>query len=228
MNSITGGLPQQLYIVYTPKNAASGAIDYEVPVGGGDTKVRVHLDANYASSQYSFQLEPTKTEPSFIVNGRVALADIAVGEQQQGDAGILGRATCSTGPTSIAARPRTRRRCSTITDRRWFRPITAASWATTATSTRRGPGASSSARSSERAAGIAKNRGHAASDSEVAKAASSDGVAPRTLDKFSAGMRRGKAASSNLGLRRGRPRLCVCAPASLVDIPPRDGGRDRD
>ncbi len=80
VNSITGGLPQQLYIVYTPKNAASGSIDYEVPVGGKSTSVRVHLDANYASSQYSFQLEPTKTEPSFIVNGRIALADIAVND----------------------------------------------------------------------------------------------------------------------------------------------------
>jgi iron complex outermembrane receptor protein len=78
VNSITGGLPQQLYIVYTPKNAASGSIDYSVPVGKGDTAVSVHFDANYASSQYSFQLEPTKTDPSFIVNGRIALTDIAV------------------------------------------------------------------------------------------------------------------------------------------------------
>ena len=29
-------LPQQLYIVYTPTNAASGSIDYDVPVGNGD------------------------------------------------------------------------------------------------------------------------------------------------------------------------------------------------
>jgi iron complex outermembrane receptor protein len=83
VNSITGGLPQQLYIVYTPKNAASGAIDYEVPVGGGSTKVRLHLDANYASSQYSFQLEPTKTDPSFVVNGRIALADLDLGDKNK-------------------------------------------------------------------------------------------------------------------------------------------------
>ena len=83
VNSITGGLPQQLYIVYTPNNAASGAIDYELPVGGGSTKVRFHLDGNYASSQYSFQLEPTKTDPSFIVNGRVALSDIAVDDRNK-------------------------------------------------------------------------------------------------------------------------------------------------
>ncbi len=77
VNPLTGGLPQQLYIVYTPTNAASGAIDYvlPVPVAGG-ANLRFHLDGNYASSQYSFQLEPTKTDPSFVVNGRIALADI--------------------------------------------------------------------------------------------------------------------------------------------------------
>ena len=83
VNSITGGLPQQLYIVYTPNNAASGAIDYELPLGSGNTKVRFHLDAAYASSQYSFQLEPTKTDPSFIVNGRVALADLEAGNSNK-------------------------------------------------------------------------------------------------------------------------------------------------
>ena len=78
VNSITGGLPQQLYIVYTPNNAASGAIDYQVPVGGNGATIRLHLDANYASSQYSFQLEPIKTDPSFVVNGRIAIADIGI------------------------------------------------------------------------------------------------------------------------------------------------------
>ncbi|MBB4840088.1 iron complex outermembrane receptor protein [Sphingomonas kyeonggiensis] len=77
VNPLTGGLPQQLYIVYTPTNAASGAIDYALPVNvAGGANLRIHLDANYASSQYSFQLEPTKTDPSFVVNGRIALADI--------------------------------------------------------------------------------------------------------------------------------------------------------
>ncbi len=83
VNSITGGLPQQLYIVYTPRNAASGSIDYNVPIGSNSTSIRVHLDANYSSSQYSFQLEPTKTDASFIVNGRIALADIAVNESNK-------------------------------------------------------------------------------------------------------------------------------------------------
>jgi iron complex outermembrane receptor protein len=84
VNSITGGLPQQLYIVYTPKNAASGAIDYVKPVQiAGGANIRLHLDANYASSQYSFQLEPTKTSASFVVNGRLALADVLVGDHSK-------------------------------------------------------------------------------------------------------------------------------------------------
>ena len=81
VNPLTPGAPaQQLYIVYTPRNAASGAIDYAMPVGNGDATVRFHLDGNYASSQYSFQLEPTKTDASFVMNGRLALADIAVSD----------------------------------------------------------------------------------------------------------------------------------------------------
>jgi iron complex outermembrane receptor protein len=85
VNPLTGGLPQQLYIVYTPRNAASGAIDYVVPVGigGGGASLRLHLDGNYASSQYSFELEPTKTDASFIANGRLALADIAVTDRNR-------------------------------------------------------------------------------------------------------------------------------------------------
>jgi len=83
VNGITGGLPQQLYIVYTPKNAASGAIDYNMPIGRNDASVRLHLDAAYASSQNTFQLEPTRSDASFIVNGRLALADIAVTDRNR-------------------------------------------------------------------------------------------------------------------------------------------------
>jgi iron complex outermembrane receptor protein len=81
VNPITGGLPQQLYIVYTPKSAASGAIDYVLPVPAiaSDANIRFHLDGNYSGRQYSFQLEPTQTDSSFVVNGRITLGDIAVG-----------------------------------------------------------------------------------------------------------------------------------------------------
>ncbi|MBW0007516.1 MAG: TonB-dependent receptor, partial [Sphingomonas sp.] len=80
VNPILGGPPQQLYIVYTPKNAASGYIDYQLPTSISNGKLRFHLDANYASPQYSFQLEPTKTDSSFVVNGRIALADVEVND----------------------------------------------------------------------------------------------------------------------------------------------------
>ncbi|KTT73779.1 TonB-dependent receptor [Sphingomonas endophytica] len=73
----------QVYVVYTPRNAASAYADYEVPVGGGDTKLRFHIDGNYGSSVYSFQNESTKTDPTFIVNGRIALADIRLNDHGQ-------------------------------------------------------------------------------------------------------------------------------------------------
>ncbi len=73
-NPFDGDKLVQVYTVYTPEHAASGAIDYELPVG--TSTLRFHLDGNYASGQYSMANDPTKTGSSFIVNGRVALADI--------------------------------------------------------------------------------------------------------------------------------------------------------
>ncbi|HVY33185.1 MAG TPA: TonB-dependent receptor, partial [Caulobacteraceae bacterium] len=72
-------------------NAASAYIDYVTPVGS--MTFRAHLDANYADPQYSFQAEfadvsatgvqnaivAQKGQSSFIVNGNVALGDIAMG-----------------------------------------------------------------------------------------------------------------------------------------------------
>jgi len=66
----------QVFTVYTPRHAASGYADYELPAGIGNAKLRFHLDANYAGKQYSFQAEPVKTDSSFIVNARIALADV--------------------------------------------------------------------------------------------------------------------------------------------------------
>jgi len=75
----TFGVLTQVYVVYTPENAASGFINYELPLNfGGDAKLRFHIDANYADPQYSFQSESVKTDSSFIVNGRIALADVRV------------------------------------------------------------------------------------------------------------------------------------------------------
>lgn len=74
----TFGVITQVYTVFTPKHALSGSADFETPVGSGDTRLRLHLDANYASPQYSFQSESVQTESSFVVNGSLALADIAL------------------------------------------------------------------------------------------------------------------------------------------------------
>ncbi len=76
LNPFTG-VTQKVYIVYTPRNAASGAIDYSTDVGMGTLKL--HLDGNYAQSTQSFDQFATKNDPSFIVNGRISLADIDLG-----------------------------------------------------------------------------------------------------------------------------------------------------
>jgi iron complex outermembrane receptor protein len=79
----TFGVLTPVFVVYTPPNAASGFIDYEIPVGKANAAVRLHLDANYADAQYSFQSESVKTDSSFIVNGRLSLADIDMGDGRQ-------------------------------------------------------------------------------------------------------------------------------------------------
>ncbi len=65
--------------MYTPANAASAYIDYEIPVGA-QARVRLHLDANYADADHSFDSESLFTDSSFIVNGRIALAGIPIAD----------------------------------------------------------------------------------------------------------------------------------------------------
>jgi iron complex outermembrane receptor protein len=77
---LPGSPPFQVFTVYTPKHAGSAYVDYELPSGIGNGKWRAHLDANYAGRQYSFQAENVKTDSSFIVNGRIALADVEVNQ----------------------------------------------------------------------------------------------------------------------------------------------------
>jgi len=74
----TFGVLTPVFTVYTPPNATSGYIDYEIPIN--DMALRFHIDANYADAQYSFQSESVKTDSSFIVNGRIALADIKLNQ----------------------------------------------------------------------------------------------------------------------------------------------------
>ena len=80
---ITTPVFQTVYILYTPENALSGSIDYDVPVGGNGTLLRFHVDANYSDPVHTFVSETTLTDKSFLVNGRISLADMPMGEGGQ-------------------------------------------------------------------------------------------------------------------------------------------------
>ena len=79
-----------IYQTYTPKYAASGAIDYELPMNG--FTIRAHLAGNYDSGFYVNANDPVYVgsgsasnvyqpigEKAFIVNGRLAIADVETG-----------------------------------------------------------------------------------------------------------------------------------------------------
>ncbi|MFM7027198.1 MAG: TonB-dependent receptor [Chakrabartia sp.] len=70
---------QKFFIVFTPRNAASASVDYELPFAGSDTKVKFHIDANYSQATQSFDQFATKNDASFVVNGRLSIVDIALG-----------------------------------------------------------------------------------------------------------------------------------------------------
>ncbi len=79
-----------IYQTYTPAHSASGGIDYELPLDG--FTVRAHLDGNFETGYYGNNNDPRyrgvgnvanvyqpKGDNGFIVNGRLAIGDIAVG-----------------------------------------------------------------------------------------------------------------------------------------------------
>lgn len=81
---VTGNPLQPLFLVYTPPHAASGNIDYTIPMSANSAiALKLHLDANYSAAHYSFDNEPVKVDPSTLVNARVSLVDIPLGETGQ-------------------------------------------------------------------------------------------------------------------------------------------------
>ncbi len=83
-NPLVAGNPlQPLFLVYTPPHALSGNVDYVVPLGGNGTKLRFHVDANYSAAHYSFDNEPVLVDKSFLVNARLAIADIPMNDAGQ-------------------------------------------------------------------------------------------------------------------------------------------------
>ncbi|WP_421730891.1 TonB-dependent receptor [Brevundimonas sp.] len=68
------GVSQQVFIIYTPENAGTVAADWESPLMGAT--FRAHIDANYADASHSFEQFEVENDKSFIVNARLAIADI--------------------------------------------------------------------------------------------------------------------------------------------------------
>jgi len=79
-NPFLGNVLTPVFVVFTPENAFSGSLDYEVPVAG--MLGRFHVDFNTASDTYSFQNETTKTDSSFIVNSSIGLAEIPLDDNK--------------------------------------------------------------------------------------------------------------------------------------------------
>ncbi len=80
---ITTPVFQEVFIVYTPKHAVSGSVDYDLPIGDVGATVKLHLDGNYSSPSYTFDNEAVKNEKSFLVNARLSLADIPMADGGQ-------------------------------------------------------------------------------------------------------------------------------------------------
>jgi iron complex outermembrane receptor protein len=80
--AITTPVFQDVFVVYTPKHALTGSIDYQTNIGNSDTMIKLHLGGNYTSPAYSFDNEDVLNQKSFIVNGRVSVADINVAKRK--------------------------------------------------------------------------------------------------------------------------------------------------
>ncbi len=77
-NPFANNALQRVFIVYTPKNAFSASMDYEIPLERA--RIRAHLDFAAADGYHALSSEAAHTQKSFVVNGRLALTDIQVRE----------------------------------------------------------------------------------------------------------------------------------------------------
>lgn len=68
---------QPVYIVFTPKNVWNIALDYSKPISKID--LLAHIDVNGADATQTFDQYDTKNDASIIVNGRIAIGSIPVG-----------------------------------------------------------------------------------------------------------------------------------------------------
>lgn len=68
-----------VYPIYTPRNAASGSIDYSLSLGR--VSPFIHVDANIADRQYTTSSDRTLSGKPFVINGRFGLGSIRIGNQ---------------------------------------------------------------------------------------------------------------------------------------------------
>jgi iron complex outermembrane receptor protein len=67
-------LVQPVFIVFTPENAYSASADYTYPLSFAN--LRLHIDGNYADATQTFDQTPVTNDAQFLMNARIALADI--------------------------------------------------------------------------------------------------------------------------------------------------------
>jgi iron complex outermembrane receptor protein len=65
---------QRVNVIYTPKNAMTATVDYDLPLSFAT--LHSHLDANAADGYYASSADSRKTDSSLTFNGRIALSDI--------------------------------------------------------------------------------------------------------------------------------------------------------
>ena len=65
-----------IYPLYVPRNAGTIFADYDLPLESAT--FHAHIDGNFADGQYTGSTDPTKSDSSFIVNGRLSVGDIEV------------------------------------------------------------------------------------------------------------------------------------------------------
>ncbi|MFD2429188.1 TonB-dependent receptor domain-containing protein [Sphingobium scionense] len=75
-NPFAGNALQTVFVVYTPKNAFSGAIDYSLPLDWAT--LRAHVDANGGDGYHSQSSDAALTDSAFLVNARLSFADITL------------------------------------------------------------------------------------------------------------------------------------------------------
>jgi iron complex outermembrane receptor protein len=75
--------------LYTPENAVSGTFDYQTPAFGAVLKA--HIDANWAEAQFTSTSDPTRSDESFIVNGRLAIAQIPMRDNAEMEVALWSR-----------------------------------------------------------------------------------------------------------------------------------------